>query len=160
MTTTTAAPARATQATFLTALKAGLFLLVMMRLAGGVYGAFWGLFSLQPLEQMLGEWHVVNYASAVSRILGLSIVPLSFALLFVLSPLIGWWIYSRVEKARQNAVGWSIVGIYLVGDAVLSILTGQYSVIALIAGAVIIGLYIMFWMGIGFNLAKLFRAKL
>ena len=93
-------------------------------------------------------------------ILGLSLVPLTFALLFVLAPLVGWWVYSRVEPARHNAVGWGAVGFYLLGDIVLSLFTGIFSVPALIAGAVIVGLYTMFWMGIGFNLAKLFRIKL
>lgn len=158
---TTAAPVTAANtAAWTTALKAGLFLLVMMRLAGGIYGFFWGVFSLQPLEQMLGAWRVTEYAQAVTAILGLSLVPLTFALLFVLAPLVGWWVYSRVEPARHNLVGWGAVGFYLLGDTILSLFTGVFSVAALAAGALIVGLYTMFWMGIGFNLAKLFRMKL
>ena len=158
---TTATPATAAgTATWTTALKAGVFLLVMMRLAGGLYGFFWGVFSLPQLDSLLGAWHVTEYAQAVGMILSLALVPLTFALLFVLSPLVGWWIYSRVEPARQNLVGWGAVGFYLLGDTILSLFTGIYSVMALAAGALIVGLYTMFWMGIGFNLAKLFRIKL
>lgn len=157
---TTATPVAAGTSAWVTALKAGTFLLVMMRLAGGLYGFFWGVFALPQLDGLLGAWHVTDYAAALSAILGLALVPLTFALLFVLAPMVGWWIYSRVEPARHNLVGWGAVGFYLLGDTILSVFTGIYSVVALGAGALIVGLYTMFWMGIGFNLAKLFRIKL
>ncbi len=158
---TTAAPATAAgSAAWVTALKAGIFLLVMMRLAGGLYGFFWGVFALPQLDSLLGAWHVTDYAAALSAILGLALVPLTFALLFVLAPMVGWWIYSRVDPAKHNLVGWGAVGFYLLGDTILSVFTGIYSLMALAAGALIVGLYAMFWMGIGYNLAKLFRIKL
>jgi hypothetical protein len=159
---TITAPAATTagKATWVTALKAGLFLLVMIRLSAGVYGFFWGTFSLPALDALLGTWRVADYAPAVSAVLELSFLPLTAALIFVLAPLVGWWIYSRIEPAQQSAVGWSTVGFYLLIDGLLGVLTGQYGFLFMLTGMIVVGLYTMFWMGIGYNLAKLFRIKL
>ncbi len=146
--------------TFLTSLKVGVFLLVMLRLAGAAYGAFWGLFVSKSLEDMLGVWRVADYATALNQLFGLSLTPLPFAILFVLAPLVGWWIYSRIAPPQQNAVGWSAAAIYCAADSILSLLTGGFSIISLIIGSVIVLLYTMFCMGIGFNIAKLFKLKL
>jgi hypothetical protein len=161
---TTATPAHAkarVRFAAVTAMKVALFYLVVMKFAQAVFFFFWGKFSIEPLLEMVGKWHIDNYREALGSIYSLSVAPLDFALLTILAPLVGWWIYSRVEPAKQTLVGWLAAVLYVVADAGILVLTTPFDPVSvsLVSGLIALA-YIMFMMGIGFNVAKLFRLRL
>ncbi|HVZ30137.1 MAG TPA: hypothetical protein VG839_07060 [Asticcacaulis sp.] len=144
-----------------TAMKVALFYLVVMKFAQAVFFFFWGKFSIEPLLEMIGKWHIDNYREALGSIYSLSVAPLDFALLTILAPLVGWWVYSRVEPAKQTLVGWLAAVLYVVSDATILVVTTTFDPlsVSLVSGVIAL-VYIMFCMGIGFNIAKLFRLRL
>lgn len=164
----TAAPVHAndrakvrTRPAVVTAMKVALFYLVVMKFAQAVFFFFWRNFSIEPLLEMIGKWHIDDYKSAMGSIYSLSVVPLDFALLMILAPLVGWWVYSRVEPKKQNLVGWLGAGLYVVADAGIVVATTPFDFGAVsIISALIALVYIMFLMGSGFLIAKLFRLRL
>ncbi|HWB97504.1 MAG TPA: hypothetical protein VG672_12395, partial [Bryobacteraceae bacterium] len=107
------------------------------------------------------KWHIDNYREALGSIYSLSVAPLDFALLTILAPLVGWWVYSRVEPAKQTLVGWLAAVLYVVSDATILVVTTTFDPlsVSLVSGVIAL-VYIMFCMGIGFNIAKLFRLRL
>lgn len=161
---TTATPANArarTRPAVATAAKVALFYLVVMKVAQAVFFFFWGNFSIEPLLDMIGRWHINDYKGALGSIYSLSVLPLDFALLTILAPLVGWWIYSRVEPAKQMLVGWLAAILYVVADAGIVVVTTPFDLGAIsLVSAVIALMFIMFMMGLGFNIAKLFRLRL
>ena len=154
--------------TFVTALKLGVFLFALTRVAGFVFGAWWGLSALPFLRDMLQTAHLANLEATIDRVMGATLLPLNMAVLSVLTPLFGWWIYSRVPEAQQNGAGWYGALIFAACDASLTIVFSglqaalgyQISLIGLGIGEAIVILWSMFFMGIGFNIAKLFKIKL
>jgi hypothetical protein len=143
-------------------LKVAVFYLVVMKFAQSVFFFFWGNFSIQPLLEMIGKWHIDDYRGALGSIYSLSIVPLNFALLTVLAPLVGWWVYSRVEPAKQNLVGWLAAALYVVADSAIMIATMpiDFGPVSWGLSCLISLTFIMLLMGAGFLLAKLFRVRL
>jgi len=151
-----------------TAFKVSIFMLVMVFLSAITYGFFWGVFSASKLVELLGVWRVAEYQQAMQVLLKLSLTPLTFAILVVVAPLVGWWIYSRVESSKQTSVGWSAAGLF----ALWNLLIGLFDFLSLgmahlfmqmffmVIGNAILLLYTMLLMGIGFNLPKLFKIKL
>lgn len=151
----------------MTALKVGLFLFFLTRVAGGVFGGWWGAVSRPVVRSLLETAHLADIETAVNHILFLSLGPLTMAVLTVLAPLFGWWIYSRVEKSRQDAVGWLAALTFVVFDGVLGLLSAGAAAadtgaiwLVLAVGETMILLWIMFFMGVGFNIAKLFKSPL
>ncbi len=145
-----------------TALKVAVFYLVVMKFAQSVFFFFWGNFSIQPLLELIGKWHIDDYRGALGSIYSLSVMPLNFALLTVLAPLVGWWVYSRVEPSKQNVVGWTAAAIYVVADSAIMMATMpiDFGPISWGLSCLISLTFIMLLMGCGFLLAKLFRLKL
>lgn len=150
-----------------TALKAGLFLFFLTRVAGGVFGGWWGAVSRPVVRSLLQTAQLPNIEATIDRILIQSMGPLTMAVLTVLAPLFGWWIYSRVEKPRQDPVGWLAALIFAGCDGILSLLSAGmdasvigFVMVVLAIGETMIILWVMFFMGIGFNIAKLFKAPL
>lgn len=148
----------------ITALKVAAFLFVAVKVVSYVYLFFWDTFAMQPLTDMLGKWHVDAYQEALGLIAYLSVLPLALAIMTVLGPLIGWWIYSRVEPRNQDMVGWYGACFYLGANIAVMLFTGGWQVIyswlAIVLSNLISLLFVMFLMGAGFNLAKLFKIKL
>lgn len=164
----TASTARAAgNSTFTTALRVSLFMYAMLLISSTVYKFFWNAFSLDAVLAMLGEWRVEQYQIAVLTLQNLSLVPLTYAILVVLAPLVGWWIYSRIEPAQQTRLGWIVALLFAGYDILVSLvklgLVGIFwhpALIWMAIGQIIVVLFTMFFMGIGFNLAKLFRVQL
>ncbi len=162
----TKAPSKGSATT--TALQMGLMLFLLTRLGAFVFGAWWGATAVPALRAFLQGAQIPNVEVTLDRILGLALFPFNMAILVVLAPLFGWWIYSRVDKARQDVVGWLGALIFSVFDAVISLVFAGIeqhlgyvvTLIPLLIGEGIIILWVMFFMGIGFNLAKLFKAPL
>ncbi len=152
----------------LTAVKVGLFLFAMVRLACVIFGAWWAALSRPMIKGLLQTAQLANIEVTVNYILGTAIFPLIMSVLVVLAPLFGWWIYSRVDGQKQNMVGWTSAVVFAIGDAALTfvfsasqIALGYHiDIFGMIVGEVIVILWIMFFMGLGFNIAKLFKAKL
>ena len=150
-----------------TALKAGLFLFFLTRVAGGVFGGWWGAISRPVVRSLLQTAQLPNIEATIDRIFIQSMGPLTMAVLTVLAPLFGWWIYSRVEKSRQDAVGWLAALIFAACDAALSLLVAGLQsadlgvlLFLLAVGETMMILWIMFFMGVGFNIAKLLKSPL
>lgn len=145
-----------------TALKVAIFYLIVMKLAGYIFFFFWGKFSVVPLIDLLGKWHVDEYRAALASIYHLSIAPLNFALLTILAPLVGWWVYSRVEPGRRTLVSWVSAALYVAADAVWMYVTTtvDYGPVSLGLNYLIALLYVMLFMGLGVNFGKILRLRL
>ncbi len=152
----------------MTAVKLGFFLFLLTRLGGVVFGVWWNLATLPLLRSMLQTAQLPNLEATLTHILGLTLFPFNMAILVVLAPLFGWWVYSRVDKPRQNAVGWLGALVFAVFDAAITLVFAGaelelgyvINLVVLAISEAIIVLWVMFFMGLGFNIAKLFKSPL
>ncbi len=157
-----------TSSTWLLSLKIALVLLVLVELAAVVFAFFYGLLGHREVQLLLASAQVADAIDMENRLLGITMAPLAYAILAALSPLVGWWIYSRVDKPQQNAAGWGGASIF----AALYVLIGMFnagtmarlglamSAISTILGLAIIILFVMLFMTIGFVTAAITRVKL
>jgi hypothetical protein len=151
-----------------TALKMSAMLFLLVRVGAFVFGAWWGAVAEPEVRGLLQMAHLPNTEAAVTHVFGLTIFPFNMAILVVLAPLFGWWVYSRVDKPRQDAVGWVGALFYAVADAALAMIFAgaqhalgfDVNLVVLTIGEAVIILWLMFFMGVGFNVAKLFKAPL
>ena len=143
--------------------KVAAVMFVLTQAAGFTYGAFFGLFSLPELNSYLQAAHVDQAYAIEARLLQSTFAPLAYALLTAISPLVGWWVYSRVETGGQAAVMWGGAALYTVAAMALGFgLSGAMiaNPITLVLGMAILIVYSVFFMGLGFIPAQLFKAKL
>lgn len=168
MTEKVATPAVSKGSAAATAVKVGLFLFALTRFGSLVFGTWWNLTTLPVLRSMLETAQLSNLEATLVRIMGLALFPFNMALLAVLAPLFGWWIYSRVDKARQDVVGWLSALFFVSFDLALTLVFAGVElqlgytinlVLVAIFEAIVI-LWLMFFMGIGFNIAKLLKSPL
>lgn len=162
---TVATPAHArvrTRPAVVTAIKVAVFYLVVMKFAQSVFFFFWGNFSIEPLLDMIGKWHIDDYRGALGSIYSLSVMPLNFALLTILAPLVGWWVYSRVEPKKQGLVGWLAAALYVLADSAIMLATMpiDFGPVSWALSCLISLTFVMLLMGSGFLVAKLFRLRL
>jgi len=151
-----------------TALKMAALLFVLTRVGGFVFGAWWGAVAEPQIRAILQTAQLPNTELALNHVLGVTLFPFNMALLVVLAPLFGWWVYSRVDKPRQDAVGWAGALFFCLADASLALIFAStqhalgytINLVALAISEAIVVLWLMFFMGIGFNIAKLFKASL
>jgi len=136
---------------------------VLTQVATLAFGFFFGLFSLPQLNAFLQEAHIDQAFAIEARLLQVTAAPLVYGLLTAISPLVGWWIYSRVDTGGQAKVMWGSAALY----AVVSIAFGMglsgamiANPLALLLGLAILVVYSVFFMGLGFIPAQLFKAKL
>ncbi len=157
------ATATKSHAGWMTGLRLGIFLFLLIRLANFVFNGWWTISAFPDVKALLQTAQMPNLEFAISYVYATTLYPLIMTLLAVLAPLFGWWVYSRVEPEHQSTVGWSGALIFSVCDAILTIVSTPDHVVGYIGLAIseaIAILWIMFFMGIGFNIAKLFKAKL
>ncbi len=143
--------------------KVAAVMFVLTQVASVVYVFFFGLFSVPQLNGLLQAAHVDAAMALESQLLQASLAPLAYALLTVISPLVGWWVYSRVETGGQAAVMWGGAALYTVAAMALGFgLSGAMiaNPITLVLGMAILIVYSVFFMGLGFIPAQLFKAKL
>lgn len=152
------------------AVRAGLLLLAMEHFGGFIFGSTWAIFSRPTIEAMFANAPAAQASAIASQLMNLSMFPLSLAIMAVVSPLFGWWIYSRIPEDKQTSTGWSIAAIYTAGDVLITVLLSAGKLrdaiewgalgFILIFGAAISILWAMLFMGLGFLIAKLFKSKL
>lgn len=155
-------------ATYGTIVKVAMVLLVIVELAGYIYVAFYSLLARDAVETLLVSAQFSDVIAIENSLLGLTLAPFTYGLLAAIGPLVGWWIYSRVDKPQQSVVGWgsaalfalSYVLIGLIVQGALGRLTAVFDLVATVIGLALIVVYTVFFMGIGFNIAKLFKLKL
>ena len=143
--------------------KVAAVMFVLTQVASFVYAFFFGLFSVPQLNGLLQAAHVDAAMALESQLLQASLAPLAYALLTVISPLVGWWVYSRVETGGQAAVMWGGAALYTVAAMALGFgLSGAMiaNPITLVLGMAILIVYSVFFMGLGFIPAQLLKAKL
>ncbi len=144
-------------------IKVAAVMFVLSQAAAIAYGAFFGLFAMPELNGLLQAAHVDAVYAIENRLLQSTIAPLAYALLTAISPLVGWWVYSRVETGGQAAVMWGGATLYGVVSIALGMgLSGAMvaNPLALLLGLAIMVVYSVFFMGVGFIPAQLFKAKL
>jgi hypothetical protein len=95
-----------------TAIKLGLFMVFLSNLSGWVYGYFYHMIAIHPLAEMIKTFNLPDGVEIQNRLLGLSLMPVSYAVLASVAPLVGWWIYSRVEAKNYDKVGWGVAATY------------------------------------------------
>ena len=149
-------------------IKVALTFLVLVELASVMYGFFFRMLAAEPLQSMIAAAQIADAIDFENRLLGLTLAPLAYAILAALAPLVGWWIYSRVDKAQQTAVGWGGASLF----AVTYVLIGMFnagvlarmglviSALSTVLGLGIIILYVMLFMTVGFVTAAITRIKL
>lgn len=150
------------------ALKMAAMLFLLTRVGGFVFGAWWGAAAEPQIRAILQTAQLPNTEQALNHVLGVTLFPFNMAILVVLAPLFGWWVYSRVDKSRQGAVGWVGALFFCLADAALTLIFAStqhalgynINVVALAISEAIVVLWLMFFMGVGFNIAKLFKAPL
>ncbi len=143
----------------------GVVLLIAVKLSAAIYGAFFGAYSMPVIVGVLSALNASDITGAFNKIMTASLVPLTFSLVAAVCPFIGAWIYAGIATSRQTLVGWGGALLYVLLDAVISLVMHDtlaqmgvdLSPGALLLGAAILLLLAMFFMGIGFNLAKLFK---
>ncbi|MGZ3297669.1 MAG: hypothetical protein ACXU8U_11465 [Asticcacaulis sp.] len=143
--------------------KVALVMFVLVQASAFAYGVFFGVFSLGPLTALMQEYHVDQALALEGRFLQLTFAPLTYALLTALSPLVGWWVYSRVETGAQAKVMWGGAALFAVLSIVFNMaLTGAMvaNPLLLLLGILILVFYIVFFMGLGFIPAQLLKFKL
>ena len=143
--------------------KVVVVMFVLSQAAGFAYGAFFAMFALPELNGVLQAAHVDAAMALEGRLLQMTVTPFVYGLLTAISPLVGWWIYSRVETGGQARVMWGAAALYAVVSVAFGMgLTGAMSanVVELVLGLAILTLYTVFFMGLGFIPAQLFKAKL
>ncbi|MGZ3297668.1 MAG: hypothetical protein ACXU8O_01525 [Asticcacaulis sp.] len=103
-------------------------------------------------------------------IIGPIALPLVLALLAATSPLLGAWIQSHTAKNRHGAIGWgasflfalanSLIGLFQSHDAAKAMgLDASIGIGGFVLGCAIVWLFTLLFMGIGYNLAKLFKVR-
>jgi hypothetical protein len=154
------------------AVRAGLLLLALEHFGGFIFGGMWGVFARPSVEALLADVPLPHLSATINQIMNVSLLPLSLAVVAVLAPLFGWWIYSRIEPEKQTETGWAIAGVFTAGDVLFSLIRAAFSGVPmdafswgaigfmLVFGAIISILWVMLFMSIGFLTAKLFKAKL
>lgn len=152
--------------------RAASLLFVLEHLGQAIFGGMWGAFAEPKVDAILASVQIPQLEATVEQLMMVNMLPLVLALLGVLTPLFGWWIYSRIPTERQTETGWAIAGFFILFDALLSLVgalfsTGQMDAVAwggfgflLVITAAILVLWIMFFMGAGFLVAKMFKSKL
>ncbi len=146
-----------------TIVKVALVLFVLSQAAGFAYGLFFGLLALPQLNGILQAAHVDAALALEGQLLQVTFAPLTYALLTAISPLVGWWVYSRVDTGGQAKVMWGSAALYTVVSLAFGMgLSGAMiaNPLALVLGLAIMVVYIVFFMGLGFVPAQLFKAKL
>ncbi|WP_443747733.1 hypothetical protein [Asticcacaulis solisilvae] len=151
-----------------TALKMSAMLFVLVRIGGFVFGAWWGAVARPHLRALLQTAQLSDLETTLNHIFGIAMFPFTMSILVVLAPLFGWWVYSRVDTARQDATGWLAALFFCIGDAALAIIFSgvqhrlgyDVNMVGLAIGEAIVLLWVMFFMGLGFNIAKLFKSPL
>ncbi len=154
------------------AVRGALLLLVLEYFGAFIFGGAWSLLAAPKIEALLYGAQLPNLVLTLTQMLMVSVLPFLFALLAVLAPLFGWWVYSRVPADKQNGTGWAMAAIFAAAQSVIGTLQtigsvplqDTFSAIAYAFGAVLsfvmLTLWVMFFMGVGFLIAKLFRSKL
>lgn len=148
--------------------RVGILLFVMVMVASYVFRFFFGLMASGEVEAMLVEARFNDVLAIENRLLGLTMGPAIYGVLAAISPLIGWWIHARVDKPAQGAVGWGGAGLFaviyvlvgLTAAGVILQLADLWVLAATLTGTALIVVYTVFFMGIGFNIAKIFRLTL
>ncbi len=143
--------------------KVAAVLFVLTQVSEFAYGAFFGLFAMPELNSIVQAAHIDAAFALEARVLQVTIAPLVYALLTAISPLAGWWIYSRVDTGAQAKVMWGAAALNAVASAALGIgLSGAMiaNLGLLLLGLAILTVYTVFFMGLGFIPAQLFKAKL
>lgn len=149
-------------------LRVAFVLFVLVKLASFMYFLFFDLLSANPLHEMVTSAHVDDALAFENHLLGIVVAPMMYGVLAAICPLFGWWIYARVEKTDRDAVGWgsatlfSVVNIFLglLNQGVLARMGIVMDALSTIVGMLIIILYVMLFMTIGFVTASIFKLKL
>ena len=143
--------------------KVAMVMFVLSQVAAFAYGAFFGLFAMPELNSILQAAHIDQAFALETRLLQSTAAPLVYALLTAISPLVGWWIYSRVDTGGQAKVMWGAAALY----GVISIAFGMglsgamvANPLELLLGLMIMVVYSVFFMGLGFIPAQLLKLKL
>ncbi len=143
--------------------KVALVMFVLTQAAAFAYGCFFAVFALPQLTGILQAAHIDGAMTLETQLLQLTFAPLAYALLTAISPLVGWWVYSRVETGGQAKVMWGAATLYAVGSIAFGLgLSGAMvaNPLALVLGLAIMVVYSVFFMGLGFIPAQIFKAKL
>jgi hypothetical protein len=151
-----------------TAIKLGLFMVFLSNLSGWVYGYFYHMISIHPLTEIIQTFNLPDGVQIQNRLLGLSLMPVSYAVLASIAPLIGWWIYSRVDAKNCDVVGWGAAATYTASALVITYVNraarGQMGFasgpIEMTIGVFLMMCFLMFFLGLGFVIAKTFKLKL
>ncbi len=167
-TTTAAATPVRTSVVYGQIARVGLLLFVMVTVSSYIFRLFFGLLASGDIEAMLVEARFNDVLAIEDRLIGLTMAPAVYGILAAISPLIGWWIHARVEKPAQAAVGWGGAAVFaviyvLVGLTVAGLvvrLVDPWVLAGTVVGLALIIVYTVFCMGIGFNIAKLFKLTL
>ena len=166
--TTAAATPVQTKVVYGQILRVGLLLFVMVTVSSYIFRLFFGLLASGDIEAMLVEARFNDVLAIEDRLLGLTMAPAVYGVLAAISPLIGWWIYARVEKPAQGAVGWGGAAVFaliyvLVGLMAFGLVTrlaDPWVLAGTVTGVALIVVYTVLCMGVGFNIARFFKLKL
>ena len=143
--------------------KVAAVMFVLTKVAGIAYAFFFGAFAMPQLNAVLQAAHIDQALALEGGLLQITMVPLGYALLTAISPLVGWWVYSRVDTGGQAKVMWGSAALYTVMALALGLgLSGAMiaNPVLLLLGVAILVLYTVFFMGLGFIPAQLFKIKL
>lgn len=139
-------------------------LFVLCELAGLAYSFFFGLFALPHLTEMLVSVHVTDVFAIENSMLQMTLAPLAYAILAAISPLVGWWVYSRVETGGQASVMWGGATLFAVLYVGVGLALGgmlmTVNAFQLVLGLLILVVYVVFFMGLGFVPAQVLKLKL
>ena len=144
-------------------LKATAVLFVLTKVGVIAYSFFFGVFSVPQLNVLLQATHIDQGLAFEMQLLQATYPALGIALITAIAPLIGWWVYSRVETGGQAGVMWGVATLNSVISLALGVGFSGAMVanpLALLLGLAIVVLYTVFFMGLGFIPAQLFKAKL
>ena len=144
--------------------KVAAVLFVLCQLAGLAYGFFFGVFSMGHLTDLLVSAHVSDVFAMENSMLQMTFAPLAYAILTAVSPLVGWWIYSRIDTGGQAKVMWGSAALFAVAYVSIGLVLGgavmTVNPLQLVLGLMILTVYVVFFMGIGFVPAQIFKLKL
>ncbi len=144
--------------------KVALVMFVLCQVSSLAYLFFFRLMGLNMLVPMLQDAHIDQIFAFENQLLQVTFSALAYALLTAISPLVGWWVYSRVDTGGQAKVMWGSAALFTVASAIFNIvLTGGAIItnpVAMVLGLAILIFYIVFFMGLGFVPAQIFKLKL
>jgi hypothetical protein len=144
-------------------LKVAVVMFVLTKAAGMAYEFFFGMFAATELTPILQAAHIDAAFAFEMQLLQVTLAPVGYAIMTAMSPLVGWWIYSRIDTGGQAAVMWGAAALNAVASIALGIgLSGAMvaNPLALVLGMAIMVVYTVFFMGLGFIPAQLFKVKL